>query len=68
MPYIEAFVNKRDQEVFNRRVINRLGLLDAQVLNARQHFIVYNLIPITYILYHCLGASGLNGKCNNHKK
>ena len=32
VPYISAFVSRQDQEVFNRRVISRLGLLDSQVL------------------------------------
>lgn len=31
VPYIAAFVSKSEQEVFNRMVIKRLGLLDSQV-------------------------------------
>ena len=31
IPYISAYVNKREQEAFNNRVINRLGLLDSQI-------------------------------------
>jgi hypothetical protein len=31
VPYIAAFVSHKEQEVFNRMVINRLGVLDSQV-------------------------------------
>lgn len=37
VPYIAAFVSKSEQEVFNRMVIKRLGLLDSQVHLVSMH-------------------------------
>lgn len=31
VPYISAYIGRKEQEKFNRRVISRLGLLDSQV-------------------------------------
>jgi len=31
VPYISAFVSRKEQEVFNRQVISRLGIVDSQV-------------------------------------